>query len=214
MSLPTRCCQGGMAMAGVHLARRPGPVAEDLCVMTCKDDKAQNPVCVAEGTAPQQQIGCVQWVCPVGILDDSPLKLVKPALYMALSASVCAQRLLMDSCCSIHSMQPVARLLCACACLPEASLRQTKTYFMYEASHSLKLIDVRIGHNRIGTGLRKACSWRGNLGDACRSLGSSVWKVQPAAQRLRSPADLYGAVPGKAYFSFRFVSPSRFAVST
>ena len=60
--------------------------------MTSKDDKAQNPVCVAQSAAPEQQVGCIQRVSPVIILNDSAFKLVKPALSVTLLASFCAER--------------------------------------------------------------------------------------------------------------------------
>ena len=45
--------------ASAHLARCSHPVPEDLGVQPRKEHQAYDPVCVAQGAAPQQQVGHV-----------------------------------------------------------------------------------------------------------------------------------------------------------
>ena len=63
-----------------HLAWCSHPVPEDLGVQPRKEHQAYDPVCVAQGAAPQQQVGHVQGVPAAICLHHCPFKDVQPAV--------------------------------------------------------------------------------------------------------------------------------------
>lgn len=78
------CCQTAAICqqehARAHLAWCSHPVAEDLGVQPRKEHQAYDPVCVAQGAAPQQQVGHVQGIPAAVCLDHCPLKDIQPAV--------------------------------------------------------------------------------------------------------------------------------------
>jgi len=71
-------CQQEHARA--HLAWCSHPVPEDLGVQPRKEHQAYDPVCVAQGAAPQQQVGHVQGIPAAICLHHCPLKDIQPAV--------------------------------------------------------------------------------------------------------------------------------------
>ena len=80
-----------MRTGNSNLSGGPHSIAEDFGIKACKEHQADDPFGVAQGAAPQQQIGNIQSVASAISLHHSPLKHIQPTAAAAAGGWVGAR---------------------------------------------------------------------------------------------------------------------------